>query len=386
MADVMLMTSREPGAVGAVAIIAVYGSDAVSVLQKLTSRARWLPGVARLCDLGGVDEGLAVVMAGGGVVQLMPHGGPMVVRRLMARLCDLGCRVTPDPPGTAAYPEAASELEADVLSAIAGPASPAAIDVLAGQVEAWKAVVRGEGRSTRRFARKASLSVGVNRGELAERSGRWDRLLVPPRVVVVGRPSVGKSTLTNHLAGRGVSLVAEEAGTTRDWVGQVVELTVSDTVLAAGVAVRWIDTPGLRAVARGSVEARAVAIAMREIEAAEVVVAMRDPATPWPDEADLPDGRRPEVWVMNKVDAATQVEPGDGGSPETPLGISGQTGNGVDDLQAAVVKALGLGDVDAERPWAFSATLKNWTAGDVGDEALAAYVSGERGNGPLNPE
>ena len=143
MADVTLMTSREQGAVGAVAIIAVYGSDAVSVLQKLTSRSRWLPGVARLCDLGGVDEGLAVVLDDDGVVQLMPHGGPMVVRRLMARLRDLGCRETPDPPATAAYPEAASRLEAGVLSTIAAAASPAAVDVLAGQVGAWQAVVRG---------------------------------------------------------------------------------------------------------------------------------------------------------------------------------------------------------------------------------------------------
>ena len=59
MADMTLMTSREPGAV---AVIAVYGPDAVSVLENLTSRSGWEPGVARLVDLGGVDEGLAVVL------------------------------------------------------------------------------------------------------------------------------------------------------------------------------------------------------------------------------------------------------------------------------------------------------------------------------------
>ena len=223
----------------------------------------------------------------------------------------------------------------------------------------------------------------MDRREILERSERWDRLLVPPRVVVVGRPSVGKSTLTNHLAGRSVSLVAEEPGTTRDWVGQVVELTVSDTVLAAGVAVRWIDTPGLRDVGDVGEVARGLGGGAgggdrveRDRDGGGGWWRCGDPASDWPAEADLPGGRRPAVWVMNKIDTTTEVESGDGGSPETPLGISGQTGEGVDDLQAAVVKALGLGDVDAERPWAFSKTLKNWLAGELEHDALVAYIAG----------
>lgn len=57
-----------------------------------------------------------------------------------------------------------------------------------------------------------------------------------PSVVLVGPPNVGKSSLFNALAGRDVALVANEAGTTRDWLEA--EVTWS------GKRIRLIDTAG----------------------------------------------------------------------------------------------------------------------------------------------
>ena len=45
-----------------------------------------------------------------------------------------------------------------------------------------------------------------------------------PKVVIVGRPNVGKSSLLNLLAGRRISIVDPTAGVTRDRVGAAVEL------------------------------------------------------------------------------------------------------------------------------------------------------------------
>ena len=56
------------------------------------------------------------------------------------------------------------------------------------------------------------------------------------RVVLVGRPNVGKSTLFNHLLGYGRSIVSSVAGTTRDTVEAVLEI--------AGFRVKIIDTAG----------------------------------------------------------------------------------------------------------------------------------------------
>ena len=57
------------------------------------------------------------------------------------------------------------------------------------------------------------------------------------RIVLVGSPNVGKSSLLNALAGEVKAIVSEVAGTTRDYVAQVVEI--------GGLKCRLIDTAGL---------------------------------------------------------------------------------------------------------------------------------------------
>ncbi|NJL31882.1 MAG: GTP-binding protein [Phycisphaerales bacterium] len=66
----------------------------------------------------------------------------------------------------------------------------------------------------------------------------WNATAAYRGVVVAGQPNVGKSTLMNKMLGRSASLVADLPGTTRDWVAGWVELE--------GVALHWMDTPGLR--------------------------------------------------------------------------------------------------------------------------------------------
>lgn len=59
-----------------------------------------------------------------------------------------------------------------------------------------------------------------------------------PRVALIGKPNVGKSTLLNQLAGRQRAIVDETSGTTVDPVDDLIEL--------AGRTYRFVDTAGLR--------------------------------------------------------------------------------------------------------------------------------------------
>ena len=59
-----------------------------------------------------------------------------------------------------------------------------------------------------------------------------------PRLAIIGRPNVGKSTLLNHFVGSERVIVSDRPGTTRDPIDAVVDL--------AGTEYRVIDTAGIR--------------------------------------------------------------------------------------------------------------------------------------------
>lgn len=329
------------GAPGAVAIIQLHGPAAREVLTQLTGQRDWPASRLRLSKFADIDEGLAVARDANWA-QLMPHGGMRVVQRLMQWLHEQGVRITATPDAEAAFAEAACRLEAMALQTIALAASPAAVDLLLRQVDAWRAFVPHCDAAACDQVRARSLV--------------WDRLVVPPVVAVVGRPNIGKSTLTNRLLGRAASIVADLPGTTRDWVGGLAELGATADAPHRAVAVHWVDTPGLRH-SDDAIEQHAIKLARQIVGDAAVVIAMRDDETDWPDAGALP--REPDLWVMNKADRLPTWPAGHGASAAAPLPISAATGREVDQLESAVVRAMGLHDVHvAALPWAFCDELR----------------------------
>jgi tRNA modification GTPase len=201
-------------------------------------------------------------------------------------------------------------------------------------------------------------------------------------VVVVGRPNVGKSTLSNQMLGRSASIVADLPGTTRDWVAGLAELrpdpagsdcgpAVETSICRDAVAVRWHDTPGLRR-SEDLIEQQAIESVRHLIADADVVLAMRDLHTDWPLPTSMQ--RRPDLWLVNKIDlqmpAAMQ---GDGTTRNGALGISAVEGAGIDLLQQRVLATLDLKCVAEPRLWVFSNSLRLAVC-DNGTEQLRDYV------------
>ena len=124
----LVATSSQPGAI---AILQLDG-DVATVLRAVTGIAQWPTGRARLTTLAGIDRGLALRLTDK-VAQLMPHGGPRVVQRIVAWLADRGVELVA--PGDVAprrvFPEATDRFEAMALAAGARAASRRAISALA---------------------------------------------------------------------------------------------------------------------------------------------------------------------------------------------------------------------------------------------------------------
>lgn len=166
-----------------------------------------------------------------------------------------------------------------------------------------------------------------------------------PRVALVGRPNVGKSTLLNRLCGSRVAIVEPTAGVTRDRIAVPARLTVAE-------GDRWvevIDTGGLGIVDRDDlgphVEAQ-VDVALKGADLVLFLVDVRDGLTP-PDRqvADLLRGAQvPVQLVVNKAEGADyewQAEEfralGIGGDP---IVISAQNGEGIVPLRERMVELL----------------------------------------------
>lgn len=123
------------------------------------------------------------------------------------------------------------------------------------------------------------------------------------RIAIVGRPNVGKSSLTNRILGSERSIVSDIPGTTRDATDTDVEIE--------GVRYTVIDTAGMRKKGRiedKSVERYSVIRSLGAIRRCDVAVVLID-ATEGITEQDVKvagfvkDEGKPCVIVVNKWDA-----------------------------------------------------------------------------------
>jgi GTP-binding protein len=89
-----------------------------------------------------------------------------------------------------------------------------------------------------------------------------------PTVVLVGRPNVGKSTLSNRITGTRRSIVAPVAGTTRDTVNAPAEW--------AGRRFTLVDTGGMFGATSDPLHALVVDQGMRALQSADLVVLLVD--------------------------------------------------------------------------------------------------------------
>ncbi len=174
-----------------------------------------------------------------------------------------------------------------------------------------------------------------------------------PRVAIVGRPNVGKSTLLNRMCGSRISIVEPTAGVTRDRVAVPARLF-------HGQDARWvevIDTGGIGIVDRDDLGPHVEEQVRSSLAIADLVLFLvdaRDGLTPLDQEVArrLRGATIPVVLIANKVEGRKlgyEVEEFRRlGVADGPWAISAQNGEGLTELYEHLIELLPEGDFALE--------------------------------------
>ena len=297
--DTIFALSSGHGVAG-VAVLRLSGPAALDALYALAGRQDFKTRTATLVCLrdpsGGalLDKALTLVFrapasfTGEDIVELHTHGGPAVVTGVLEALANLpGLRAAEAGEFTRrAFEHGKMDLTeaeglGDLLHAQTQAQRSQALAQMDGTLrrlyEGWRSRLVGhlahleadidfpdedlpEGMAGAVAPAVAQLAADM-RDHLAD-NHRGERLRGGYRIVILGAPNVGKSTLMNHLARSDVAIVSGEAGTTRDSIEVQLNL--------GGFPVRLIDTAGVRSKDIGEVEAEGIRRSLQRAEEADL--------------------------------------------------------------------------------------------------------------------
>jgi len=364
----VIVAPATPWGYGALALVRFTGPGLDEVLHAVLEPLGGWPvpdGRQRrvyLHDAEGIfDDGLVVLgraphtYTGEDTAEVTCHGNPLVVERLVAAAQGAGARLAEAGEFTrrAVLQGKLDLLRAEAVLQVSQARTAAGLQVgrdgLDGRLSEWVARVR---ETLCDLAAELEARLDYPDDELAMRddeevlrlleasarecrevagTAQVGRTLVDgARVAIVGAVNAGKSSLFNALLGRRRALVHERPGTTRD----VLEVTCT----LGPVAVTLLDTAGERPT-DDPVEAAGLALARELVADADllVVVVRAHPEGPGPVAHTLLERTegQPRVVVYNAVDL-----PGVSPAPPEAISTVAITGEGVESLKQAIVRAL----------------------------------------------
>lgn len=350
-----------------VAVIRVSGPAALLTYKTLTGRPVPPPrqatfGSFRTPDTRRlIDKGMMIYFetpssfTGDDVVEYHLHGGPAVVKGMLAELAKVpGCRLAEPGEFTRRAFEngkmdlTAAEAVADLIDAETEAQRVQALEQLSGHLarlyegwaEALKKILAHQEADiefpdedmpsgvSEKLVPEIRTMIAEMRAHLDD-NRRGERLRDGAVIAILGAPNAGKSSLLNALAQRDVAIVSDEAGTTRDIVEARLDL--------GGYPVIVADTAGLRA-AENKIEAEGIRRAQKLANEADIKVILFDSAAA-PDAETLALVDKESVVVWTKTDKTKPTAGAVNG--HGALEISSATGAGINILLKTLTEKLG---------------------------------------------
>lgn len=416
-----------------VGVIRISGARVQDLARALIGRVP-SPRVATLAafvnaDGAVIDRGIALYFpaprsfTGEDVLELHAHGGPVVLRALIARALELGARhARAGEFSERAYVNGKLDLTraeaiADLIGASSAAQARAAARSLDGAFASRVEIVKTKLVRLRVYVEAAidfpdeeidfladgqvladALALIADIDALLAAARRGARLRDGLHVVLIGRPNAGKSSVMNRLAGRERAIVTAIPGTTRD--------LLTETVALDGAEIALVDTAGLRE-AGDAIEAEGIARARAELGRADLALVVIDASALLETIAETRDALAREIpdgvarlWLANQIDridsaalanalaalaASSNRADGDRiardhARARSVLAISAKDGSGFDALAATLAERAGADAYEG----AFSARQRHVDAlvrvrahAAWGADALEDYRAGE---------
>ncbi len=341
----------------AIAVIGVGGpASRAAVMQCFTAASPrelksneirygdWHGAVAESSQAAIPSESIVVIMRHEDLFEVHCHGGSAAIDRILADLEQVGITPVDNAAWPHPWPIASQDAVArpllireatDTLTQCQTVRTAAvAMDQVRGAMHDWAVKWLGVFAARRDADRAADLRFdrGAINDHLTEFHGEVQsmldyasvtvRLTAPFRVVLAGRPNVGKSSLINAILGYDRSIATPVAGTTRD-------VLHAETIID-GLPIRLSDTAGIHD-SDESIEREGISRALREASTADLVLAIQTPDTPAIVKGD---SQVPQIEVLNKSDLLR------GSAAKDVIQTVATTGVGIDVLLAAIANRL----------------------------------------------
>lgn len=320
---------------GAIAVVRVSGPAALGALRRVFRPSSRMgatfelsrPRVGRIGS-GRGDE-VVVIAESESSVEIQCHGGDAAIELVLEDLRVTGVEIV-DPNALSSTDEP-SQLRREAAESLARTTTLAAAEILieqaAGALDCEISMIRRQLRESGTAAVEAARR-GLR--DLIERGRVGLKLETAWKVVLAGRPNVGKSSLLNALAGYERAIVHEQPGTTRD--------LVVARVACRGWPVDLCDTAGVRET-EDTLEATGIERARRSHNDADLVVLLLDGSQAL-TEADraLASLHSQGLSVLTKCDLPWVWS----GAIVSCMPVSAVTGEGVQELAEAIGSRLVL--------------------------------------------
>jgi len=317
-----------------------------------------------------IDEALLTIMRAPksytkeDVVEISCHGGTTSLRSILALTTDLGARLAE--PGeftkraflNGRIDLTQAEAVLDIIQAKTDAFLKVSTNQLKGDLTAELEIIREqlmniyvEIEALVNFpedeidASSESQNFAPLQRKIQESKARVDNLLKASehgkilkdgiKIVLCGRPNVGKSSLLNSLLKTPRAIVSDIAGTTRD--------TIEETAQIRGIPFQLIDTAGMLEP-RDLIEEEAIKRSRMVIAGADLVLLLFDSGEDLTDEDEklmrVVDGEN-VLAILNKCDLSQKVDEGcinKKYKKSKILKVSALKRTGIDALEAAIVE------------------------------------------------